>query len=157
MKKFNAWTHNYAEKIDGLVYAFPFKVGDHVVVYFKDQSDEINNLSSKFVLKVIQVGVPIKKSTQISKIDVFGDLELIGTGVEHLVEGARIQVMFHKDGIYEDMGHGYKENLPVDCLRKVERPENVITKSVQPVRDLTMLKLVEMAKYERKRKQYKWN
>ncbi len=157
MKPVNEWTHNFSQQIDGLDYTNPFSVGDYVVAHFNDVTDEIQTLSERYVMKVIQIGVPIKVKTHSYHIDTFGDLVDDGFTSGNTVEGVRVQLLFHKDGVYEDAGHGYKENLPVSMLRQVDPPVNRITETVSPKLDNESLRLFEKAKYESKRKKYGWD
>lgn len=157
MKKFNEWTHNFSEQVDGLEYEYPFAVGDYVITNFTSESDELRILSERYVMKVIQVGVPIQTITQLYYRDVFGDLVSQGTKKGDIVEGVRTQLLYYKAGVYGDMGHGYKENFPVSMLKKVNRPANVMVKSVMPKFDRESMQLFEKAKYESKRRKYGWD
>jgi len=157
MKRINEWTHNFSERVDGLKYTLPFSVGDYVVAHFKVQTPAIDELASQYVMKVIQNGVPIQKVDQNTRVDVLGEIVSDGIVDGDIVEGVRVQLLFHKDGVYEDAGHGYKENLPVSSLRRVDRPNNLVTKSHNPQLTQNELKRIEKNRFERKRKQYGWD
>lgn len=158
IKKINDWTHDFSQTVDGLEYSFPFAVGDHVIMVFKSSpSTELSEISKKYIMKVIQVGVPVQIVNQNSHVDEFGDAVWAGYVTGKFVEGVRTQVLFHLGDVYEDMGHGYKENIPVASLQLVDRPANVVTKTVNESRNLQAFSAYEKLNYEQKRKRYKWD
>ncbi len=167
IKKINDWTHDFSRTVNGLEYSFPFAVGDHVIMAFKElQTDELFDISKKYIMKVIQIGVPVQVVNKDSHIDVFGDVsyepnwtfendERPSPG--NFVEGVRAQLLYHLGDVYEDMGHGFKENLPVSSLQLVDRPAKVVTKTVNESRNLQAFSAYEKLNYERKRKRYNWD
>lgn len=120
--KLDLWDGSFAQDVEGLEYEYPFEVGDVVYYYFDEE--EANELSKRYPMKVIEVGVPVPKKYEYDKrATVHGRNGHFRKKTEdtEYQEGVRVQHIWFEG----DKGHGFKENFSVKGLKKLDNFEQI--------------------------------